>query len=61
MVLASRAHEKPRPVLIAVTSVSPVTATGVFEPVFVPLPSCPERFSPQHLTVRSASTIQEWL
>src|SRR4051812_39236970 len=43
---------------MAVTPVSPVTATGAAELILNPLPSSPETPEPQHLTVPSERSAQ---
>src|SRR5438270_23585 len=39
----------------------PVTTTGVWASVTVPLPSCPAVLAPQHLAVPLASNAHEWV
>src|SRR2546428_667040 len=41
--------------------VRPLTGTGVFDLVFVPLPRRPLVFSPQHFTVASDSRAHVWV
>ena len=38
----------------------PLTATGVFDPFVVPLPSWPSVFLPQHCTVWSERSAHVW-
>ena len=57
MPAASSAHVWSLPALSAVTPLaSPTTATLVLMVVFVPLPSCPEAFVPQHRTAPEAES-----
>ena len=53
------AHACAKPPVIATTFVRPLTATGVEELVNVPLPNCPSKLPPQHLTVPAANSAHE--
>ena len=48
------------PAVIAVAVVIPVTGTGAGDGVVVPLPSCPSRLSPQHLTAPPVNSAHVW-
>jgi hypothetical protein len=53
------AHEWAPPPLIAIALATPLTTTGVDEPVVVPFPSCPDSLAPQHLAVPLPKTAHE--
>ena len=52
------AQESAFPAAMAMTSVSPVTATGTLELAVLLFPSVPTAFAPQHTTVLSARRAQ---